>query len=384
MSDVRLAGIEWRVLRPCSCLRYLSSLPPMRPKEKAMRTIALFSFFAVLVGCSAQSGDETCSAPDGASMGRRDATDATRSHDGGRATPDTGARDTGARDAGQDIGDGSLDADNPSGCAVNGSIVSYLTMTTTNLSDPRCGPPSGGMCTIDLKGFLYIPGGAVTPLPAIVYNHGSEPLPGPKCSIADYFVPKGYVVFVPHRRGQGLSTGLYVGDYDAGPTIDYLEEEVEDVTDAWDYVLALKTSSGGPVADAKRMALMGHSFGGIMTLLTNATSLGQVAAVDLCGDSESWNTPQNMPYNVPALDTAVDDAKSPIFFLQPENDVATDPTIDFSNRAGVDKQQFQATIYPPVPDAATPEIAHELFESDPAEVALWGTGALDFLHRYGM
>jgi hypothetical protein len=32
----------------------------------------------------------------------------------------------------------------------------------------------------------------------------------------------------------------------------------------------------------------------------------------------------------------------------------------------------------------TPEEAHSQFVGDPAQVAIWGPGALDFLHRFGM
>jgi dienelactone hydrolase len=304
----------------------------------------------------ADTGDASCSVPD-----------ASRDPPAASDVPD--AADTGVP--------------NDGGCAVVGALVSYLQTTTLDTNDTRCGPISNGSCTIDLKGYLFVPQGVATPAPTIVFNHGSELLPGAKCSIADYFVSKGYVVFVPHRRGQGQSTGLYIGNYTC-PAITYLQEQVADVTAAWNYVKGLTASDGGPVVDPTRMAIMGHSYGGIMTLLTNATSLGQVAAVDLCGDSESWNGPTNATSTVPVLNAAVDHARSPIFFAQPSNDVATQPTIDFSNRAGIDGQQFQATIYPPVPDAGTPEEAHTQFVEDPNEVAQWGSAALDFLHRYGM
>jgi dienelactone hydrolase len=271
------------------------------------------------------------------------------------------------------------DAHDDSGCAVPGTLVSYLHMTTTDTSDTRCGPVANGMCTIDLEGYLYLPQGATGPMPAIVYNHGSEQLPGPKCAIAEYFVPRGYVVFVPHRRGHGRSTGVYLTDYTGGTQISYLQDQVADVTAAWTYVQGVQNGAGAAV-DATRMALMGHSYGGIETLLTNATSLGQRAAVDLCGDSESWG---NTGFQT-ALTAAVDAAHAPIFFAQPQNDVHTDPTTYYSSEAGAQKQMYQATIYPPVPNAASPEDAHSRFVGDAAEVAQWGSGALDFLHRYGM
>jgi dienelactone hydrolase len=260
-----------------------------------------------------------------------------------------------------------------SGCAVPGTVVSYLHMTTTDLTDTRCGAATGSTCTIDLEGFLFLPPVGTTQRGAIVYNHGSEQKPGPKCSIVEYFVPQGYVVFVPHRRGHGRSTGVYVGDY-TGAQIDYLKMQVADVQAAYAYVKAL------PGVDATKIGIMGHSYGGIMTLLTNATSLGQPAVVDLCGDSESWS---NTSFETALID-AVNNAKAPIFFAQPANDVHTSPTIEFAHQAGTDGQQFQSAIYPSVPNAATAQDAHSLFVGDATEVAQWGVGALDFFHRYGM
>src|SRR5687767_1181512 len=65
-----------------------------------------------------------------------------------------------------------------------------------------------------LVGYLYHPEGA-GPWPALIWNHGSEENPGagPQFdAIASIFVPAGYVVFAPERRGHGESEGEYVVD----------------------------------------------------------------------------------------------------------------------------------------------------------------------------
>jgi hypothetical protein len=62
-----------------------------------------------------------------------------------------------------------------------------------------------------LKGFIWKPEGS-GPFPAIVWNHGSEKLPGTVDSVAPYFVSRGYIFLVPHRRGQGRSPGAYIMD----------------------------------------------------------------------------------------------------------------------------------------------------------------------------
>src|SRR5271165_3360071 len=68
--------------------------------------------------------------------------------------------------------------------------------------------PSGGR---QLHGFLWKPEGA-GPFPAIVWNHGSEKLPGSQPALANFYNSHSYVFFVPHRRGQGRSPGDYIQD----------------------------------------------------------------------------------------------------------------------------------------------------------------------------
>jgi len=62
-----------------------------------------------------------------------------------------------------------------------------------------------------LHGFLYKPEGK-GPFPAILWNHGSERRPGWLPELAPIFLSKGYVFFIPHRRGHGRSPGDYVMD----------------------------------------------------------------------------------------------------------------------------------------------------------------------------
>jgi X-Pro dipeptidyl-peptidase-like protein len=64
---------------------------------------------------------------------------------------------------------------------------------------------------LELKAFIWKPSGN-GPFPALLWNHGSEKSPGSIDTVAPYFVDKGYVFFVQHRRGQGRSPGPYIMD----------------------------------------------------------------------------------------------------------------------------------------------------------------------------
>ena len=71
------------------------------------------------------------------------------------------------------------------------------------ISKERVTFKSGGLT---LVGFLFKPDGA-GPFPALVWNHGSERNPGTMrqfVAVAAIFVPAGYVVFAPMRRGHGI------------------------------------------------------------------------------------------------------------------------------------------------------------------------------------
>ncbi|HKQ79944.1 MAG TPA: hypothetical protein VJ810_39995 [Blastocatellia bacterium] len=81
------------------------------------------------------------------------------------------------------------------------------------------------ICRVRWRGTLYYPltSEPTSKFPAIMVNHGSGAefeAYNKHCEIANYFVPEGYMVFVPFRRGQGdndapfgdKSTGIYIED----------------------------------------------------------------------------------------------------------------------------------------------------------------------------
>src|SRR5262249_44537493 len=61
----------------------------------------------------------------------------------------------------------------------------------------------------ELHGFLYLPPGP-GPFPAVLWNHGSEAMPGWQPELAHFYTAHGYAFFLPHRSGQGRSPGTYI------------------------------------------------------------------------------------------------------------------------------------------------------------------------------
>jgi len=113
---------------------------------------------------------------------------------------------------------------------------------------------------LQLHGFLWKPPGA-GPFPAVLWNHGSEKLPGSHPELAKFYTDHSYVFFVPHRRGQGRSPGAYIQDlvsqapaFERGRRMMQLqEEEVQDV------ISALRFLKSQAFVDDARIAISGCS-----------------------------------------------------------------------------------------------------------------------------
>jgi len=201
---------------------------------------------------------------------------------------------------------------------------------------------------LELKGFVWKPSGD-GPFPALLWNHGSEKLPGSIDGVAPYFVNKGYVFFVPHRRGQGRSPGPYIMDElnMAGSRlsgergrreIELHETHLEDQVAALQYLQAL------PYVDKNRVAVMGFSFGGIQTMLAVERGPGYRVAVNCSGAAESWKGSSSLRSR---LTTAASKATMPVFFLQAENDHDLTPNRVLSEEVRKAGKPVEAKIYPP-------------------------------------
>jgi carboxymethylenebutenolidase len=230
--------------------------------------------------------------------------------------------------------------------------------------------PSGGR---ELHGFVWKPEGS-GPFPAVVWNHGSEKLPGSQPALAKFYTEHSYVFFVPHRRGQGRSPGEYIQDLVAQAPpgerawrmVELQQAEVEDVIAALNYLRSQ------PFVDSARMAVSGCSYGGIQTLLTGERDLGVKALIPFAPGAMSWE--QNVPLQ-DLLVRAVDLAKAPVFLIQAENDYSLAPSQVLSKEANKKKKDFQSKIYPRF--GSSHQDGHWGFCSSATDV--WGNDVLAFL-----
>lgn len=255
-------------------------------------------------------------------------------------------------------------------------IQNYIQNQNTNEQSPRpelVGFKSG---ILDLKGFIWKPSGE-GPFPALLWNHGSEKLPGSADRVAPYFVGKGYVFFVPHRRGQGRSPGPYIMDElnQAGSrderrraAIDLHERHFEDQLAALQYLQAL------PDVDTNRVGVMGCSFGGIQTMLALERNPGYRVAVNLSGAADSWRGSSDLRSRLVA---AARKATIPVFFVQAENDHDLTPNRVLSEEVRRAGTPVEAKVYPPF--GTSPREGHSFCVRG---TEIWGPDVLRFIETH--
>lgn len=229
---------------------------------------------------------------------------------------------------------------------------------------------SGGLA---LKGFLWKPEGP-GPFPAILWNHGSERRPGKVETVAPYFVSKGYVFFVPHRRGQGRSPGPYImnqlnasGMQRSRMLVSLNEAHLQDQLAALGYLKSLA------FVDQKRLVVMGGSFGGIQTILAAERGAGYRVAIDCSGAAETWSHSADLRAR---LTSAARNAKMPIFFLQAQNDYDLTPNRVLAEAAKKAGRSVTIKTYPAFGSGAKGQEGHRFCWRG---TNTWGPDVLKFI-----
>ena len=232
-----------------------------------------------------------------------------------------------------------------------------------------------------LVGFLFKPEGA-GPFPALVWNHGSEKNPGlgPQFdTVASIFVPAGFVVFAPMRRGHGYSEGPYISDVvdhtraaqgaaAANQMVVHLHEteQLDDQLAGLDYVKHLS------FVDTSRLVVAGCSYGGIQTLLGAERGAGYRAAIAISPAALSW---QGNPPLRDRLVRAVSKIDMPVMVLQPAKDASLEPSRVLGAEFKRLGKPFSGKIYP----ATGPEEEQMHCFGGARGMHVWADDALAFL-----
>ena len=204
---------------------------------------------------------------------------------------------------------------------------------------------------LTLVGFVYKPDGP-GPFPTVIWNHGSEKNPGggPQFdSVAAVFVPAGYAVFAPTRRGHGASQGVYIVDTlnvlratDRAKANDVMVRllETEQVDDQFAGTAYAKKLA---FVDTSRMVVAGCSFGGIQTMLAAERGAGFRAAMPISPAAQTWESNAGIQKR---LITAIDRITMPVLLIQPPKDNSLEPARVLGEEAKRRGKRVTVHVYP--------------------------------------
>jgi dienelactone hydrolase len=247
---------------------------------------------------------------------------------------------------------------------------------------------------LKIEAYFYKPQGA-GPFPLVIYNHGSrsgqEHVEIPFRFIAAILVPQGYAVLVPERRGYGESDGPTYDEEVQGDRGERMmkrfREEASDMLAGLDYLKqhereAVSTieragkTSAADMIDLKRVALMGWSHGGVVSLLAASERHEFVALVDQAGGALTWNSSPTLQRELPAAASRI---KVPALCMDAENDATTNAVKTVGEAIKNSGEWEKTIIYPPFTPTSNPSnIApgHLIFAQG---VSIWQNDLLTFL-----
>ena len=245
-------------------------------------------------------------------------------------------------------------------------VLLVLTLTLAKAQGQTPGGPEtvvihNGSAT--LHAVLWRPQGR-GPFPAILLNHGSgrtrEDLErlGPYEQNAErlgpVFARHGYVFLYLFRRGVGLSSDQGANAVDLmnseSPAHglearNALQLQLLDNREMGDALSALKFLRAVPYVDAKDVALVGHSFGGSLTVLMAEREPNLRAVVVFSGAGYSFDRSPELRARLLA---AVDHIAAPVFFIHAENDYSLSSGKVLDARRQQIGKPHRLKIYPPI------------------------------------
>lgn len=234
---------------------------------------------------------------------------------------------------------------------------------------------------LNLVGYLFKPDGP-GPFPAVVWNHGSEKNPGggPQFdSVASIFVPAGYVVFAPMRRGHSDSEGEYITGAIERETArrgraagQQLAARLLETSQLDDQLAGLDVVKRQTFVDSNRLIVAGCSYGGIQTLLGAERNVGYKAAVSISPAALSWNGNPDLRAR---LKTAVTRIRIPVFLIQPPKDASLEPAHVLGAELERRSTLNRVKIYP----AGGPDDEQGHCFGGAKGMHVWGADALAFL-----
>ena len=246
--------------------------------------------------------------------------------------------------------------------------------------------------SVTLHALLWRPLGR-GPFPGILFNHGSgrtrEELQrlGPYEKQAELLGPvfarHGYVFLFLFRRGVGLSVDEGTSAVDlmnsefaahGQEARDTLQLELLENREMNDALSGLAYLRALPEVDAHKVVLIGHSFGGSLTLLMAEREPNLRAVVIFYGAGYSWDRSAQLRAR---LLTATTQIKMPVLFIHAANDYSLAPGKALDARLQQLGKPHLLKIYPPIGKTADDGHAFPFLG-----VSIWEPDVFAFLDEY--
>jgi carboxymethylenebutenolidase len=236
--------------------------------------------------------------------------------------------------------------------------------------------------SLKLHARLWRPAGS-GPFPAVLYSSGSgQP---PSHNLGSVFAKHGYIFLELYRRGQGLSANAgdeagslmrrerdTKGDEAANRLQMQLLEGIE-LQQQRDALAALRSLRG---VDPRRVAVVGFSFGGSLSMLHAEADPTIRAVINFGGGAGSWN---RLPQLRERLISAARKITVPVFFVYAANDYTTLPaevlSAELARAQPANAKVHRLKIYPPLGETVQ-EGHHLIYISIPT----WERDVIDFLN----
>jgi dienelactone hydrolase len=232
-----------------------------------------------------------------------------------------------------------------------------------------------------LQSYLFKPttGG---PFPLVIYNHGlrfgDERAQRPFFYIARLLTDAGYAVLVVERRGYGASDGMTFREEVRGDYRDRFVARV--VAETGDALAAIEAIGGEPEIDTAKVAMMGWSFGALVSVFAAARTDRLFAVVNQAGGS--LNFLRSSPLR-DALEAAARKLTTPVCCMVAKNDGTVDGARSVHDILASRGVPAEIKIYPPfTPKQPIEGIApgHLIFGAE--GVPIWGDDVVRFLYAH--
>lgn len=265
-------------------------------------------------------------------------------------------------------------------------FVSFVMILASDAVAQEVQPPDTVLIesgSLVLKGLIWKPTGE-GPHPAILFNHGSGPTEilhrEDRRALGPLFAKRGYVFLFLDRRGAGMSASQGRNSYDvintamdsAGQSArNAMQLRLLESDDLRDARAALEFLRRRRDVDRRRIALVGHSFGGSLTLILAEMNPSVRAAVVFGAAAGSW---KNSPELQSRLRDAVVKGTVPALFIHAANDYSIAPGIALADEMDRARRSRRLRIFP-----ATGTTAEEGHDFIFRETAKWESDVFEFL-----